>query len=393
MVSASVILSTSNYDIFNPNLNGKVAWLKVSIYDEKVQEFTKTVDVDFMMITEPMNVYYFTGVLIRPHERMLALLINSKTNETALVYPALDEGMVTSATQLTHKFPFNDGDDAFQPIFEFSKGTTIGVEGDVLSFNRYKRLREQFEDENIKAIDTEISNARGIKTKEEKQLLLDAVEITEKALTDLVEREVIGMTEAEVASYLVERMKAYGGVGPSFGPIVLTGANSALPHGVPGNTKVQSGDFLLIDFGVVTKDNYVSDITRTFIVGEPTEKQREIYEAVLAANIAGVDATAKDAVISTIDTAGREEIDTRGYGEYFTHRIGHGLGLDIHEAPSMDKNNHDKLVSGNVVTIEPGIYIEGYGGVRIEDMLFVDDETVSLTSYPKTIEDAILRKG
>lgn len=110
----------------------------------------------------------------------------------------------------------------------------------------------------------------------------------------------------------------------------------------------------------------------------------------LAANIAGVEATAKGAVISEIDTTARKEIETRGYGEYFTHRIGHGLGLDIHEAPSMDKNNHDTLVSGNVVTIEPGIYIEGYGGVRIEDMLFVDDETVSITKYPKTLEDMIL---
>lgn len=366
---------------------------EVSIYKDKVQQFTQTVDVDFIMITEPLNVYYFTGVLIRPHERMLALLINTNTNETALVYPALDEGMVTGATNLTKKLPFSDGEDAFQSIYDFTDGQSIGVEGDVLSFNRYKRLREKFEDENIVAIDTEISNARGIKTKEEKQLLLDAVEITEKALADLTSREVIGMTEAEVASYLVDRMKAYGGVGPSFGPIVLTGANSALPHGVPGDTRIQSGDFLLIDFGVVTKDNYVSDITRTFIVGEPTDKQREIYEAVLAANIAGVKATKKDAVISSIDNSGRHEIESKGYGEYFTHRIGHGLGLDIHEAPSMDKNNHDTLISGNVVTIEPGIYIEGYGGVRIEDMLFVDDETVSLTSYPKSIEDAVLRKG
>ncbi|HJE18832.1 MAG TPA: aminopeptidase P family protein [Aliicoccus persicus] len=363
----------------------------MSIYKEKVEQFTQTVDVDFIMITEPMNVYYFTGVLIRPHERMLALLINVKTNETALVYPALDEGMVGGATNLTKKFPISDGEDAFQPIFEFSNGETIGVEGDVLSFNRYKRLREKFEDKNIVAIDGKISNARGIKTTDEKQLLLDAVDITEKALADLTSRDVVGMTEAEIASYLVERMKAYGGVGPSFGPIVLTGANSALPHGVPGDTKVEVGDFLLIDFGVVTKDNYVSDITRTFIVGEPTDKQREIYEAVLAANVAGVEATGKDVVISSIDAEGRKEIDTRGYGEYFTHRIGHGLGLDIHEAPSMDQNNQGKLVSGNVVTIEPGIYIEGYGGVRIEDMLFVDDETVSLTQYPKTIEDAILR--
>lgn len=365
----------------------------LSIYTEKVQQFTKNLDVDFVMITEPMNVFYFTGVLIRPHERMLALLINTKSNETALVYPALDEGMVTDATHLTKKFPISDGEDAFLPIFEFSNGSSIGIEGDVLSFNRYKRLREKFEDEKIKAIDTDIANARGVKTLEEKVRLLEAVEITENALKDLVERDVVGMTEAEVASFLVDRMKAYGGVGPSFGPIVLTGANSALPHGVPGDTEVKEGDFLLIDFGVVTKENYVSDITRTFIVGEPTDRQREIYEAVLAANVAGVDATAKGAVISSIDQAGRDQIENRGFGEYFTHRIGHGLGLDIHEAPSMDKNNHDELIQGNVVTIEPGIYLEGYGGVRIEDMLFVEDETVSLTSYPKSIDDAILRKG
>lgn len=252
------------------------------------------------------------------------------------------------------------------------------------------RLREKFEDADIHPIDNAIATERGIKTADEKQLLQEAVDITERALDDLKSSTVVGQTEAEIASFLVARMKAYDGVGPSFGPIVLTGKNSALPHGVPGDTKVEAGDFLLIDFGVVTKENYVSDITRTFIIGTPTDKQKEIYEAVLAANIAGVEATAKDAVISEIDTTARKEIETRGYGEYFTHRIGHGLGLDIHEAPSMDKNNHNTLVSGNVVTIEPGIYIEGYGGVRIEDMLFVDDETVSITKYPKTIEDMIL---
>lgn len=362
----------------------------MSMFTEKIERLTKKVSTDFILITEPMNVFYFTGVMIRPHERMLALLINVNTQETALIYPALDEGMVSDATQIHKKFPISDGEDAFQPLFEFCQGKSIGLEGDVVSFNRYKRLREKFPDADIHPIDNAIATERGIKTPEEKELLQEAVDITEKALDDLKSREVIGMTEAEVASYLVERMKVYGGVGPSFGPIVLTGKNSALPHGVPGDTKVEAGDFLLIDFGVVTKENYVSDITRTFIIGEPTDKQKEIYEAVFAANIAGVKATVKDAVISEIDTASRNEIETRGYGEYFTHRIGHGLGLDIHEAPSMDKNNHDTLVSGNVVTIEPGIYIEGYGGVRIEDMLFVDDETVSLTKYPKTLEDMIL---
>lgn len=361
------------------------------MFDEKIERLTRHVDTDFILITEPMNVFYFTGVMIRPHERMLALLINVETKETGLVYPALDEGMVTGATQISKKFPISDGEDAFQPIFEFCNGRSIGLEGDVVSYNRYKILREKFEDADIYPIDDAIATERGIKTPDEKRLLQEAVDMTERALDDLKSSTVVGKTEAEIASFLVDRMKAYGGVGPSFGPIVLTGANSALPHGVPGDTKVKTGDLLLIDFGVVTKENYVSDITRTFIVGAPTDKQKEIYEAVLAANIAGVEATAKDAVISEIDMTARKEIETRGYGEYFTHRIGHGLGLDIHEAPSMDKNNHDTLVSGNVVTIEPGIYIEGYGGVRIEDMLFVDDETVSLTKYPKTIEDMILQ--
>lgn len=362
----------------------------MSMFEEKIERLTKKVSTDFILITEPMNVFYFTGVMIRPHERMLALLINVKTEETGIVYPALDEGMVTEATQIHKKFPISDGEDAFQPIFDFCNGKSIGLEGDVVSYNRYMRLREKFEDADIHPIDNAIATERGIKTADEKQLLQEAVDITERALDDLKSSTVVGQTEAEIASFLVARMKAYDGVGPSFGPIVLTGKNSALPHGVPGDTKVEAGDFLLIDFGVVTKENYVSDITRTFIIGTPTDKQKEIYEAVLAANIAGVEATAKDAVISEIDTTARKEIETRGYGEYFTHRIGHGLGLDIHEAPSMDKNNHNTLVSGNVVTIEPGIYIEGYGGVRIEDMLFVDDETVSITKYPKTIEDMIL---
>src|SRR5699024_5525018 len=150
--------------------------------------------------------------------------------------------------------------------------------------------------------------------------------------------------------------------------------------------------FLLIDFGIVSKDNYVSDMTRTFFIGEPDDKQREIYNSVLNANLAGIKASTIGTTFSQIDKASRAVIEADGYGEYFTHRVGHGLGHDLHERPSVDDNNHDELNEGNVITIEPGIYIPEYGGVRIEDALFAAEEgPIVLNEFKKDIDGMILK--
>src|SRR5690625_2135348 len=175
------------------------------------------------------------------------------------------------------------------------------------------------------------------------------------------------MSETEFTAELEYLMRIFGADGPSFSTIVLSGEKSALPHGIPGDRKFKKGDFLLIDFGVITKNGYCSDMTRTFVIGEATEKQKEIYNIVRESNQAGIDAFEANVLLKKFDLKLRKIIYDSGYGDYFNNRIGHGLGIEVHEAPSIHEKNEQIAEPGLFFTIEPGIYIPGYGGVRIED--------------------------
>ncbi|GAB3056207.1 M24 family metallopeptidase [Salinicoccus sesuvii] len=362
-------------------------------YKNRVENLTSMLDTDAVIITEPTNVFYFTGCFIEPHERMLALLIDVKTNDTVLMFPELDQEVVNDEATVDNHMPYSDGEDPFGQIFEhLLDAQSIGIEGGHVTYNRYQRLLENYTADQIKSVEAQINRLRGKKDADDKEKLQEAVDITEKALADLVNEPLSGRTEKEIAEFLLGKVKEYGAVDVSFGPLVLTGENSALPHGTPGDTTVEPGHFLLIDFGVVTKDRYVSDMTRTFIIGDSTEEQEAIYNAVLRANEMGIKKAQVGAQMNTLDEAARHEIMEDGYGEYFTHRIGHGLGLGLHEAPSLDAQNTDKLENGHVITIEPGVYKAGFGGVRIEDMLYIDDTTHVFTNFPKDI-DSITIEG
>lgn len=359
----------------------------------KIEALAHSVKADYSIISDPVNIFYFTGVHLNPHERLLLLLVDNKTLDTAMIFPALDGETVRANTDLTTYLPHDDKDDAFQYVFDtIANDKTVAVEGEHLIYSRYLRLIEKYAPENIQTLDDEVNYLRGKKNEHDKAEIKRAVDMTEKALEDLKTITVEGKTEMEVSDFLVRQFKSYGAVGPSFGPSVLAGKKSAMPHGDTGTDVIQRGDFLLIDFGVVSDTGYVSDMTRTFIVGEATEKQEEIYKTVLRSNLAGIKASQKGTVMGDIDRASRDVIDDAGYGEYFMHRIGHGLGLDVHESPSIHGGNTDKLEAGHVMTIEPGIYIPEVGGVRIEDMLYIDEDTTyNFNSFPKDFESMIIK--
>jgi Xaa-Pro dipeptidase len=211
----------------------------------------------------------------------------------------------------------------------------------------------------------------------------EAIRISEAALEQVIAEVKPGMTELEIAAKLATTQIDMGGGDMPFPPIVLSGPNAALPHGVPSDRQVQKGEVLLIDFGTRHK-GYISDITRTFFVGQPPDEYLRVYEAVKLANQVGRETARPGMVISEVDKTVREVIEDAGYGEYFTHRTGHGMGLDGHENPSVDKSNHNVLEPGMVFTIEPGIYIVGKVGVRIEDNVVVTKEGCeSLTTFPR----------
>ncbi|CEA02916.1 putative peptidase [Jeotgalicoccus saudimassiliensis] len=359
----------------------------------KIEALAKSVKADYSIISDPMNIFYFSGVHLEPHERLLLLLVDNKTLDTAMIYPALDGETVKANTDLTTYLPHDDQDDAFQYVFDtIPEGKTVAVEGEHLIYSRYLRLIEKYAPENISTLDDEVNYLRGKKNERDKAELQRAVDMTEKALEDLKTITVEGKTEMEISDFLVKQFKSYGAVGPSFGPSVLAGKKSAMPHGETGTNVIERGDFLLIDFGVVSDTGYVSDMTRTFIVGEATKEQEEIYKTVLRSNLEGIKASQAGTVMGDIDRASRDVIEDAGYGEYFMHRIGHGLGHDVHEAPSIHGGNTDKLEAGHVITIEPGIYNPEIGGVRIEDMLYIDEDTTyNFNSFPKDFESMIIK--
>jgi Xaa-Pro dipeptidase len=193
------------------------------------------------------------------------------------------------------------------------------------------------------------------------------------------------MTEKHIAAILTKLQLEEGADSIAFGPIVSAGPNAASPHAIPTERPLQKGDLLVIDWGCYV-NGYPSDITRTFAVGEIEEKLRHVYETVKLANEQGVLASGPDATGDDVDTAAREVIEDSGYGEFFIHRTGHGLGLEVHEPPFMMSGNDTLLVPGNVFTVEPGIYLPGKAGVRIEDdILVTEDGYRSLTTFPRDL--------
>ena len=224
---------------------------------------------------------------------------------------------------------------------------------------------------------------RASKDKDEVDCIVKAQRIAERAFDDILGIIRPGMTENEITAELVYRMYKYGGQGNSFDPIVVTGAKSSMPHGVPGDNVVRDGDFITMDFGTL-RDGYCSDMTRTVAVGHATDEMRKIYDIVLAAQLAGIEAAAPGVPGKNIDAAARKVITDAGYGEYFGHGFGHGVGLEIHENPGA--NGDVPLPEGAVISAEPGIYLPGRFGVRIEDMLWLHEgRAVDLTNAPKQL--------
>lgn len=229
-----------------------------------------------------------------------------------------------------------------------------------------------------------VERLRMVKDDIEIEALRMACAAADRALADLVEHGGLraGRTELEVARELEGRMLGHGAAGPSFETIVATGANSAIPHHRPTDAVLRAGDLVKLDFGALV-DGYHSDMTRTFVLGAPADWQREVYDLVAAAQAAGRAALRPGAAVRDVDGAARSVVEDAGRGEEFLHGLGHGVGLEIHEAPALAKTGEGTLSAGMAVTVEPGVYLSGRGGVRIEDTLVVrdgDPELLTLTT-------------
>ena len=231
--------------------------------------------------------------------------------------------------------------------------------------------------------DDPVGELRKIKDSDEILRIREATRVTEESLQELLSEVKVGVTERHLALRLEWLMRTRGAERVAFDLIIAAGENTALPHYQPGDRKLREGDLLLCDIGAQV-NHYCSDMTRVFSVGEPTQQAKELYDLVLRANRTGVAALKPGASGKEVDAAARDVIAAAGHKEHFGHGLGHGVGLEVHESPRLSPLSKDTLQPGMVVTVEPGVYLPGFGGVRIEDLLVVTENGYeSITSFPR----------
>ena len=261
----------------------------------------------------------------------------------------------------------------------------LGLESDGVTWAQQRSFSEWFPNAELVATDALVDGVRIVKEPGEVERIRAACAIADDALAELLPTLYAAPTEREFALRLEFAMRERGASGVSFDAIVASGPNGAKPHARPTDRRIESGELVVIDFGCVV-DGYCSDMTRTVSVGEPTPDARRVWETVFDAQRAGCGAVAIGAECAAVDRASRDVIAAAGWGDAFIHGTGHGVGLEIHESPRVASTSTGTLSAGHVVTVEPGVYLPGIGGVRIEDTLAVTvDGPVPLTLFPKQL--------
>ena len=326
-------------------------------------------DLEALYVTRPVSIAYLTGFRADPHERLMALAV--RTDSATLVVPALEQERATTSAELADVIGWRDGDDPYALVREaFGPCVRLGVEKEHLTLQAAEMLARVLGAHELVDVAPEIRRLRRIKSPAELEKMARACAITDSVAEELMAGLRPGQSELELAMRIGAAISARAAA-PSFDTSVQSGANSAIPHHDPSGRMLDAADLVLFDFGAAF-EGYCGDLTRMAVVGEPTARQREIYAVVLRAHDAAIDAVRPGVTTGQVDAAAREVIEAAGFGANFFHRVGHGLGLEVHEDPSLDPGATTVLEPGMVFTIEPGIYLPGWGGVRIEDDVVVD---------------------
>ena len=327
--------------------------------------------VDAAYITRPVSVAYLTGFRSEPMERLMALAI--RPEGATLIVPALEKDHAVGAVSDVGVVAWSDGQDPHALVHEALTGAErVAVEKDHLTVRQAELLQLR----HMSDISGEVRRMRSVKTAGELEKLHRAAAITDHTYEEVVRAIRVGQSELEVANMITAAISGAGGT-LSFEPLVQFGHHSAVPHHRPADTRLAPGDLVLLDFGAAV-DGYCADTTRMAVAGEPTREQEEVHRVVLDAHDAAIAAVHAGAAAGEVDAAARDVIERAGHGDDFIHRTGHGLGLEAHEDPSLDPGSHTTLESGMVCTVEPGIYMQGWGGVRIEDDIVVESHGARL---------------
>lgn len=339
-------------------------------------------EIDAALIISNENRRYFTSFV----SSLGYLLITRKQ-----AYLFVDSRYEEAAQKLAKNcitVPFKNLKNSICDIINSEALKSILLEGSAFTLNNARETDELIKPTGAsliksKKLDEIIGKMRLIKTAEEIEKMRKAQRLTENALSETLKLIKEGISERDIALELEFRMRKAGADGVSFELIVLSGETTSMPHGVPSENKVRCGDFILFDIGA-TVDGYHSDMTRTYAYGNADASMKRVYDTVLKAQKNGLEAVKSGVSCSEVDKAARDYIAQAGFQGYFGHSTGHGVGLEIHEAPSVSPGNNFILQSGMVITVEPGIYLPGKFGVRIEDMVVVtQDGYINLSAMPK----------
>lgn len=349
---------------------------------EFVKDYLKVSSSDAALIVSPENRFYFTnfassdGFLLVSADRAV-FITDARYIEAAQKTVKNCEVMLQSHTISQIK-----------DVLTALGAKSVAVEAERMTLKQYAEFARALDGIDVVCdgeLDVVIEKIRSIKSKAQVEKIIKAQRIAEAAFEHILTFIKEGVTEKEVALELDYYMLSHGADGLSFETIAVSGKNSSKPHGVPTDKKIEKGDFVTMDFGAVV-EGYHSDMTRTVAVGFVTDEQKNVYETVLKAQAAAQAAASSGVCCADVDKAARDVIENAGYGEYFNHSTGHGVGVEIHEYPRLSKLCKTALSVGNVVTDEPGIYIPEKFGVRIEDMLLITENGCeNLTRAPKEL--------
>ncbi len=327
--------------------------------------------VEAAYITRPVSIAYLTGFRSEPMERLMALAI--RPAGATLIVPALEKDHAVGAVSDVGVVAWSDGEDPYVLVREALTGADrAAVEKDHLTVRQAELLQLR----HMSDISGEVRRMRSVKTAGELEKLHRAASITDRAYEEVVRAIRTGQSELEVANMITAAISREGG-SLAFEPLVQFGHHSAVPHHRPTDARLAPGDLVLLDFGAAV-DGYCADTTRMAVAGEPNPLQLELHRVVLKAHDAAIEAVRAGATAGAVDAAARGVMDVQHWSDKFIHRTGHGLGLEAHEDPSLDPGSTTMLEAEMVCTIEPGIYMQGWGGVRIEDDLVVESHGARL---------------
>ncbi|MEG0641038.1 MAG: Xaa-Pro peptidase family protein [Clostridium sp.] len=351
--------------------------------NKRLSEFRKHLKekgIDAALISNDFNRNYLTG--FTGDESYILITEQKAYFITDSRYTQQAKNEVQGYEILEYAHPFED---FLNKLLVENKVLSLGIEEDYITLKTYEIYTDKFTTVKLKKLESLTEKLRLIKDDEEIEIITKAANIADKAFSHILLFIKAGVREIDVATELEGYMKSLGSSGVSFETIVASGKRSSQPHGVASDKIIEDGDFVTLDFGCKYK-GYCSDMTRTIVIGKATDLQKKIYNLVLNANEEALKNIRPGIKCSELDSIARGIITKGGYGKEFGHGLGHGVGREIHEKPRVSPKGMDTLTKGMIITDEPGIYIEGFGGVRIEDLVLVTDKGYRvLSNSPKSL--------